>query len=136
MSWDRWHPEQVYDLHSWPSEQMERHPHGQIWPTGHKPKAGDGGRKSRRSIIMNFLKSRHGEMVREYDATHTEGEDDFDVCAWCVANCSPESYKARGLVHKKKLTDEEVNGVRQAILHHYFATIICRKSYRRQFSIV
>eukprot|EP00972_Heterocapsa_arctica_P111758 16427921-Heterocapsa_arctica.AAC.1 len=75
-------------------------------------------------------------MLNEYDATHEDGEDDFDVCAWCVDNCSPESYEKNSRVRSdRKLTASEVNEVRQGILQHYFATIVCGASFRRHINI-
>jgi hypothetical protein len=141
MSW--WSPppqQQGAGWHSW-------RPPGQWTPQGQGPPAldyerrsapGDGARHRRRDLVMNFLKSRHTEMLKEYDATHEEGQDDFDVCAWCVAHCSTESYAehANPKNSKKNLTPAEVNQVRQAILHHYFATIVCGHSFRRHVSIV
>eukprot|EP00972_Heterocapsa_arctica_P071863 10615558-Heterocapsa_arctica.AAC.1 len=73
--------------------------------------------------------------MKEYDLTH-EDVDDFDVVAWCCVNCSPASYAANVKPGPKNLTAPEVNEARQAILEHYFATVVCEMSFRRHISIV
>eukprot|EP00972_Heterocapsa_arctica_P084136 12394479-Heterocapsa_arctica.AAC.1 len=77
-------------------------------------------------------------MLREYDATHEEGQDDFDVCGWCLVNCSAEAYMKVNANRSDPnvLTPTEVNEARQAILQHYFATIVCGHAFRRHISIV
>eukprot|EP00972_Heterocapsa_arctica_P047467 6999959-Heterocapsa_arctica.AAC.1 len=76
--------------------------------------------------------------MKEYDYTHDEDGEDFDVVAWCCVHCSPESYAAivKPGPKNRNLTALEVNDARQAILEHYFATVFCEMSFRRHISIV
>ena len=137
--WPSWQPQQGVNWHSWHPEQQQWAPAPERRQQGGAPAPGDGSRTRRRSLVLNFLKSRHTEMVLEYNATHVEGQDDFDICAWCIVHCSPESYErasAKRAKNTRTLTASEVNTVRQTILQHYFATIICKQTFRRHISIV